>query len=196
MEDLPVMKKCCFCVPIRHALITWGYVKLGLALTVLGVYILILMAVVQYYNYIEGDTFLMSLIVLLGLLLTTEIISHTLFLIGAHQKNVRLIKVYYYYAIFMLGAIILMSIVSIIFTLRDSVAAKDIPTLLYIAGGLSIFFSIVAQIFLVLSIRSEIIKLRSNCPYRFVKNENNPEGTINSFRDDEQSIYNGTTQVL
>lgn len=196
---MPVMKKCCFCVPLRHALLTWGYIKLGFALAVLGVYILVLMAVAQYYHYIEGDTFLITIIVLVGLLLPTEIISHIIFIVGAHNKNVKLFKLYYYYAIFILVAIIVLTIISVIFVaidMRDNGAHLNLPAELLYAGGLISIVSVVMQTFLLLSIRSEMIKLRSNCPYRFVKNDIDPEGTINSLKDEESSIYNGTTQVL
>uniref|UniRef100_A0A2A4JIJ2 Uncharacterized protein n=2 Tax=Heliothis virescens TaxID=7102 RepID=A0A2A4JIJ2_HELVI len=186
MDDLPVCKKCCFCVPLRYGLLTWGYLKLIAALIVLSFFIIILVAL---SDYVRG-----CLVIVLPIIaiLATEIGLHILFIVGAHKKNVRLLRVYYYYAWFMWVATITMFIIcTILLALmisgsgdRDNISLKLVLFTMDIVGFL---LAIVIHTFLLFSLRSEIIKLRSNCPYRFVKNDKDPEGFITSVKYDEEA---------
>lgn len=198
LDDLPVLKKCCFCVPLRYGLLTWGYIKLATAILVLKLFIIIVI-VLSGFIVTSRDVPLIIIIILIALILATEIVLHVIFIVGAHKKNVKLLRAYYYYAVFMWIVMLIMALVGTAFFIFIVVYSQGSRSddILISMNVLGFFLTIVVQTFLLLSLRSEIIKLRSNCPYRFVKNENEPEGTIKSVQDeDEMSIDNGTVRIL
>ncbi|KAJ8720022.1 hypothetical protein PYW07_012065 [Mythimna separata] len=197
MDDLPVFKKCCFCVPLRYGLLSWGYVKLGAAFIGLAFYIIVVLAL---RRFLFVDSLAITIVSVIALILITEITLHIVFIVGAHKKNVKLLQAYYQYAVFMWILMIIMCFGSTSFLIWTIFIDYGPDTGFLITLNVVAFVSSIAvQTFLVMSLRSEIIKLRSNCPYRFVKNENDPEGTINSVKDEEESPVdsgNGTMPIL
>ncbi|KAJ8719401.1 hypothetical protein PYW08_011576 [Mythimna loreyi] len=198
MDDLPVLKKCCFCMPLRYGLLTWGYMKLGAAVTVLTFFTLIVLVLSEY---IRRDNLLITIIVLIEAVLVIEIILHIVFIIGAHKKSVKLLQAYYHYAVFMWVVTMIMCFGCTGFLVVSIISRYDSDSgFLITLNVVGFFCSIAVQSFLLISLRSEIIKLRSNCPYRFVKNENDPEGTIVDcpVKEEEEIQDNGkgTTRIL
>ncbi|PZC82195.1 hypothetical protein B5X24_HaOG211003 [Helicoverpa armigera] len=114
----------------------------------------------------------------------SDIGLHILFIVGAHKKNVTLLKVYYYYAWFMwVGTIIMFAVCTILLVLFFSgIGVSGAKSLLFSMDIVGFLLAIVIQTCLLISLRSELIKLRSNCPYRFVKNDGDAEGFITSVK--------------
>ncbi|XP_047028535.1 uncharacterized protein LOC124636476 [Helicoverpa zea] len=177
--DWPVWKKCCFCIPLRYGLLTWGYLKLISASIVLSFFIFILVGLA---DYIRNDT--LVIVIPIIAIMVTDIALHILCIVGAHKKNVRLLEVYYCYAWFMwAGMIIMFAVCTILLVLIFSGHGESGVKSLYLTMDIVGFLlGIVIHTFLLISLRSEMIKLRSNCPYRFVKNDGEPEGFITSVK--------------
>ncbi|XP_035438105.2 uncharacterized protein LOC118267955 [Spodoptera frugiperda] len=173
MAELPVFKKCCFCIPLRYGLLTWGYLKLGISTAILIIFLIILSQIPLSHS---KD---LNIVIMIIVVILTEVVVHCGFIVGVHKKAVKIMRLYFYYALFMwsvtmMAAVVVTGLLSVSLYFTDSSLEIIIFTTTIVAFALSI----AVQTFLLLALRSEIIKLRSNCPYRFVKDDNEPEGTI------------------
>ncbi|KAF9823075.1 hypothetical protein SFRURICE_015555 [Spodoptera frugiperda] len=121
----------------------------------------------------------LNIVIMIIVVILTEVVVHCGFIVGVHKKAVKIMRLYFYYALFMwsvtmMAAVVVTGLLSVSLYFTDSSLEIIIFTTTIVAFALSI----AVQTFLLLALRSEIIKLRSNCPYRFVKDDNEPEGTI------------------
>ncbi|CAH0686430.1 unnamed protein product [Spodoptera exigua] len=192
MAELPVFKKCCFCIPLRYGLLTWGYLKLGIALIILIIFLILLSQIPVNHR---RD---LNIVIMIVVVLMTEVVIHCSFIVGAHKKNVKILRLYFYYALFMwavtmMAAVIATGLLSVsLFFRKDSF----LEILVFALNVIGFTFSIAIQTFLLLALRSEIIKLRSNCPYRFVKDDNEPEGTITPVNQNQDITSTNSTEPI
>uniref|UniRef100_A0A2A4JJM7 Uncharacterized protein n=1 Tax=Heliothis virescens TaxID=7102 RepID=A0A2A4JJM7_HELVI len=174
--ELPECKRCCFCLPLRHSLITWGYIRL-----VISVFNCINLLVL-FYRMIES----LDLRLLFGFLIIctlTDIVLNAMFIIGGHRKNPKLLKAYYVYScvLCVLTTLTLMPYIYALCTYMQIVS--DIKVMFYVytyytMNAMVLVSLILTQIYITLLVRSEMVKLRNNCEFRFQNLTPEPQCTM------------------
>ncbi|KAJ8720036.1 hypothetical protein PYW07_012079 [Mythimna separata] len=182
--ELPVCKRCCFCLPLRYGLITWGYIRLGLS-----TFLFVAMSIAFYWmiemvmneESVTLNTSHAVILVVLLLLTIIDIVLNIVFLTGGHKKNMKMLRAYYIYSFILCTLTFLMWIASVVSTfLEFRIGEIDITFHLYIVlvDTATLLALVLAQIFVLLLVRSEIIKLRSQCEFRFVNNAAEAQCTL------------------
>ncbi|KAJ8720020.1 hypothetical protein PYW07_012063 [Mythimna separata] len=190
--ELPLCKRCCFCVPLRYGLLTWGYCKLVIAIMVSIAMIVTLYSLVQMAMYYSNNIYVMHHIVVISIVLVVLLIDIALnlvFIVGGHTKNVSLLRVYYIYNIVLwaltIALVLLMGVLMMPTVTPDHLFSYR--GWLMLIDFASSFVNIVIQSYFLLLLRSEIVKLRSNCEFRFVNNAAEAECTMNY----KEALING-----
>nr|XP_034832658.1 uncharacterized protein LOC117989411 [Maniola hyperantus] len=102
----PVVKKCCFCVPIRKGVIIFGYVNLVLSLLSVPFLLFLLVEGITSARDTEDtqevDKEAAPLDPVLHIPLTIafvaiDVIITIILLVGAHKKNLVLLQIYFYF---------------------------------------------------------------------------------------------------
>ncbi|KAJ8719420.1 hypothetical protein PYW08_011595 [Mythimna loreyi] len=193
---LPVCKRCCFCLPLRYSLLTWGYIRLGLS-----THLIITLSMVFYWMIervlTEGvplDIAHTAILATVLLLLITDIVLNTVFVTGGHKKDTKLLRVYYIYSFILCTLLFLLWIASVIATLyRFRIGEIEATFYIYIilVDSATLLALVFAQIFVLLLVRSEIIKLRSHCEFRYVNNAAEAECTLDceELNGEEEQEY-------
>ncbi|KAJ8719399.1 hypothetical protein PYW08_011574 [Mythimna loreyi] len=181
--ELPVCKRCCFCVPLRYGLLTWGYFKLAIGLIVsisliVTLYHLVEMAIYYSNSYALHHIVVISIVLVI---LLVDIALNLVFIVGGHTKNASLLRVYYIYNIVLWAlTIALLLVMGVLMTPRltpdDFFSFRGWLMLVDLSSS---FVNIVIQSYFLLLLRSEIMKLRGNCEFRFVNNAAEAECTMN-----------------
>ncbi|CAH0686427.1 unnamed protein product [Spodoptera exigua] len=169
-SEVPTCRRCCFCVPLRYGLIAWGYIRLVISLLFLvGLTIGFVGVLTAEDKYREMGTIIILGILLLSTL--TDFVLNFLFILGGHKKDVKLLRSYYVYSIVLCVLTVLLGTTSTIHTLMlFRISSVDFSFFFWVilADTGSFFAQVLIQIYFLLLVRSEIIKLRSNCEFRFV----------------------------
>ncbi|CAB3227850.1 unnamed protein product [Arctia plantaginis] len=163
------------CLPLRYGLITWGYFRLILAGIILlgaslSVHRRLRTTVDRREEYNVFNSFNIIILSIVILMVVADIILGVIFIVSCHKKNVKLISKYYHYTIVLLAIFIPLSLYCGCAALYHMYTTK--PPLSFILAFVlldlfSLFVYIVIQIYAVLLIRSEIIKLKNNGQFRF-----------------------------
>ncbi|CAB3227840.1 unnamed protein product [Arctia plantaginis] len=166
--EVPVFKRCCFCLPLRRSLIAWGYFKLFIA-TILLLYCFVVlyrtMNVLFHLKYWIQE--LITLTVVCAILIV-DIILHILFIVGAHKKEVKFLRAYYYYSLTLLVLLLLLDLYWVVLIIQHRIYLY-INTLIFSAMAV-MFLNLLTQAYVILLVRSEIIKLNNIGSFRFVNN--------------------------
>ncbi|XP_075977365.1 uncharacterized protein LOC142977372 [Anticarsia gemmatalis] len=180
--DLPLLKRCCFCLPLRCGLIVWGYLKLiisGLQLTATYFSWLHIIELMQSYrNFSTGEIVMLCLLTLSILILVIDLILNTLFVIGCHQKDTNLMRGFYYYGYFMLGMIVVGELVYFGFTIYMLCNISSMFWISIIWGNSVFAVGMVIQFYVQLLVRSEIVILNNGYKFSFVNNAAMAECTL------------------
>ncbi|KAJ8719412.1 hypothetical protein PYW08_011587 [Mythimna loreyi] len=188
--ELPVFKRCCFCLPLRYGLLAWGYFKLiadaFLIFLMTFIFIETLRLVNVYANSDHVGDFYAGLIIssIAITLFFTDFIVTIVFIIGGHKKNVQLIRVFYFLSMGMWVATFLLASFTIITTIQAVVRSIQYSSNHYfmlnqtLMASCFYFVVLVVQTYFLLLLRSEIIKLRNNGEFRFVNNAVEAECTM------------------
>ncbi|KAH9645124.1 hypothetical protein HF086_005669 [Spodoptera exigua] len=85
--DLPVFKRCCFCIPLRYGLLTWAYVKL-VTVTIFSMFILVSLyhmvgMYTMYHLPIQRHNIIFMSVILTVLFI--EISLTVTFIVGGHM---------------------------------------------------------------------------------------------------------------
>ncbi|XP_035437821.2 uncharacterized protein LOC118267752 [Spodoptera frugiperda] len=165
--ELPVCKRCCFCIPLRRGLLVWGYIKLLADLYFLTIMSYILLILIAFSAY--GQEFAGMVVVIAVFLI--DFAMTIVFIIGAHKKIVKYMRLFYFLSIAMLALTLLLVIIHICLLSNYPWFRSRTDALEYgIKVYSSYFFVIVVQIYFIFLLRSEIIKLKNSCKFRFVNN--------------------------
>ncbi|KAF9823077.1 hypothetical protein SFRURICE_015557 [Spodoptera frugiperda] len=152
--ELPTCRRCCFCLPLRYGLLSWGYFRFVISgMFLVGLTIGFVGLVTAEDSYRELGSIIVVGILLLSTL--TDFVLNFLFILGGHKKDVRLLKSYYVYSIVLCVLTILLGTTSSVHT---------VMIFKMTSFDLSFFFW--------------IIKLRSNCEFRFVNLASEGECTL------------------
>ncbi|KAJ8720027.1 hypothetical protein PYW07_012070 [Mythimna separata] len=184
--EIPVFRRCCFCLPLRYGLLAWGYFKL-----IADAFLLFLMSFifintlfwmrVATNNDHRTQMYLELMIPMIAItLFFTDFIVTIVFIIGGHKKNVQLIRVFYFFSMGMWVATFLLACFGVVSALHYTITYHShywqhpevILTFCFY------FIVIVVQTYVLLLLRSEIIKLRSIGEFRFVNNAAEAECTM------------------
>ncbi|KAJ2951542.1 hypothetical protein O0L34_g13691 [Tuta absoluta] len=175
--EVPEFKKCCCCVPLRYGILTWVYIRM--VLNILNLLLIMFLSLKLYL----AEFIVIALVVAFVWVLADMGFSLT-FIIGAHKKNYKLLRVFYYFLLVCIGLYNLMYILIIgneiyMFQSIKDYFTEDDPSYArfrskfwehigeYVANYI---VTIVATGYLALLVRSETLKLMRNCKFEFVNN--------------------------
>ncbi|XP_063625200.1 uncharacterized protein LOC134796936 [Cydia splendana] len=163
--EAPELKRCCFCLPLRRGLIGWGYTKLILNILAI-VYSGFIMYIYATRSWRPMEVRDFVIVAFIDFFILLDIAFGIIFIVAGHKKNVKLLQISYIYNMAWLVLVTLancfqlcinLSIAYRMWSYMDS--RKYIIFNLLTSSGLA-FSLIFAQIYLILLIRSEMIKLR------------------------------------
>ncbi|XP_026741760.1 uncharacterized protein LOC113503849 [Trichoplusia ni] len=171
--ELPEFKRCCCCFPLRYGLMTWGYLKLISSCLLLITFTYALYFTICRVLTVPGAIYYYEEITIYCIfiaILTLDATFTTVFVVGGHQKSPKLLRVYYIYGMVVLVLLLIMlSIMTLpFFFFEDSYTSFRIRV--HMIDVCSIFLEIMLQTYFLLLVRSEMVKLNSNCEFRFVNN--------------------------
>ncbi|CAH1637046.1 unnamed protein product [Spodoptera littoralis] len=197
--ELPMLKRCFLCIPLRYGLIGWGYIRLVIdiiltvALTIEFTYVL---RMVQTRSYSVSNLVIISLIILLGV---ADFTLTVVFIIGGQRKNVKLLKICYVYNIVLWVLIIIMGVAISVYTvyLMYQHSLGFLHHIVYILTDLFTYLSqILVQGYFLLLLRSEIVKLENNSEFQFVNNAAESECRMKWAQDGITSAQEEQTQEI
>nr|XP_049700633.1 uncharacterized protein LOC126055449 [Helicoverpa armigera] len=172
--ELPVLTRCCMCFPLRYGLLVWGYIRLCLGLAFLTTlttgFIELLNTERKPHDDLETNLGIVGTLIVLT---STDVVLNALFIVGGHMKNLRLLRVYYIYNIIFLILMIFFGLLTIAncLTYIPIVNEENVFFVLLVVLFYIVFIGhLVIQYYIILLIRSEIVKLRNNCGLGFVNN--------------------------
>ncbi|KAJ8720029.1 hypothetical protein PYW07_012072 [Mythimna separata] len=184
--EIPVFRRCCFCLPLRYGLLAWGYFKLiaDAFLIFLMSYVFInalIMIRIHPYNAHISQVYTGLIISMIAVtLFFTDFIVTIVFIVGGHKKNVRLIRVFYFLSMGMWVATFLLASFTVVLSIYNALTNNNVFLRLGFALIEFCFYFVVlaVQTYFLLLLRSEIIKLRSSGEFRFVNNAAEAECTM------------------
>ncbi|CAH0686428.1 unnamed protein product [Spodoptera exigua] len=164
--ELPVCTRCCFCLPLRRGLLVWGYIKLLADLYILVILSYIMFIFIAFHFYgLEFAGLVIAITVFL-----VDVGLTVVFIVGAHKKKVKYMRLFYFLSIGILAVTGLLLIAQTCLMGHPSFKFKADLLEYYIKIYTSYFIVIVVQAYFILLLRSEIIKLKNSCKFRFVNN--------------------------
>uniref|UniRef100_A0A2A4JIM6 Uncharacterized protein n=1 Tax=Heliothis virescens TaxID=7102 RepID=A0A2A4JIM6_HELVI len=121
---------------------------------------------------------------------TINLVLDTLFVIGGHKRNVKLLQIYYIYHI-VLWVLSLISLIVMGFIMMKGMHGRMMLQMNFF----NMFLSCVLQSYFLLLLRSQIMKLRANIDFQYLNAESGPEctmkyGTAIYALEGAQRVYN------
>lgn len=153
--EIPECRRCCCCVPLRHGILVFGYINLIFSILVVALEAFVSVNYVSSYHTMalyKGVAFYSQIWFAL-ILYTVEIVFNIVLLVGAHKKKIKLIRAYYYYGITT--------------TLAHHQAPSHHQELYrqwayFIVECCFVLSSLGLQVYLLLLVRSELLKIRQS----------------------------------
>ncbi|XP_023951469.1 uncharacterized protein LOC112055533 [Bicyclus anynana] len=108
--EIPVFGRCCFCMPLRRGILTFGYLNIVFAAFMVGVYsysVHFSYDMAMVYHGVAGNA---DSGVCLAIY-CADIIFSVVLLYGAHRQIIIYLKVFYYYTLCTLFATIVLEII-------------------------------------------------------------------------------------
>ncbi|XP_050344347.1 uncharacterized protein LOC126769530 [Nymphalis io] len=153
--EIPECRRCCCCFPLRHGIIVFGYIHLLFSIFVLAVeiYVSINHVSSQHTMALYKGVAFYSQVWFAFILFIAEILFNIVLLVGAHMKKTQLLRAYYYYGI----TTTLASLVTFI-VVRYSDLYSHFG--FYILEACFVLTGLGIQVYLLLLVRSELLKIR------------------------------------
>ncbi|CAB3227853.1 unnamed protein product [Arctia plantaginis] len=172
--EIPAFQRCCVCIPLRYGLIVWGYYRLLLAGYILVTICFDISRCVELMNSEEEKhkvtTSNIIILCLTLIIMIADIILGILFIVGCHKKNVSILERYYHYSLVLLALLVPLCLYNFGRTLNYMSISKMPWTkiiFLFVPEFIATISYVVIQIYIVLLVRSEILKLRKEYQFRF-----------------------------
>ncbi|XP_049875218.1 uncharacterized protein LOC126373208 [Pectinophora gossypiella] len=182
--EVPEFKKCCCCVPLRYGLLAWGYLKLLIGLS------LLLVVLIAAFNMRHNIPELIAFWVFVIFVCLLDISFNIVFIVGAHTKNYKLLRVFYYATIVGVVAYFLLFLVYFLIqliALTQADTAAELHnyriTVLLVEEIAEVCVNIALDCYLLLLTRSEILKLQRSCRFQFTNNAADAEIQYNLHTD-------------
>ncbi|XP_045451845.1 uncharacterized protein LOC123660860 isoform X3 [Melitaea cinxia] len=161
--EIPEVGRCCFCFPLRLGLIVWGYLKLAASLVLLVVILMNFIMNLQRQYYRHDISFMTSNIVSIGTIIA-DIVFHIIFAIGAHKKDPKKMELFLKFCIYILVTYVL----GLCYALFVAFAGHIFAFFFGLVIGTLFFSCIVIEIYIMILIRSEVVKLKRGSNFQFV----------------------------
>ncbi|CAH1637050.1 unnamed protein product [Spodoptera littoralis] len=183
--EVPAFKRCCFCVPLRYGLLTWAYIKL-VALAFLAIFFTMhLYYMIRNYTvtprvFNSRDLHDITVISVLFAICLIEFCFTLSFIVGGHKKNAKLMRVFYVYNIVMwvLTLVLIMILVVSLLRKMDPSHVFSYNSWKFLVTTAHFFFTLLVQVYFMLLLRSEILKLEGKYGFSFVNNAAEGECTM------------------
>lgn len=179
--DWPLLGRCCFCLPLRQGVLTFGYINIFFCAFMIGVY-----SYSVHYGLFVRPVYHGATANLPGefgvALYCIELIFAVILIYGAHKKSIPYLKAYYYFAITTAVSALFIQILNMTSYIHFGII---------IEMGLFTFAGMCTQLYLIILIRSLLKKLDTDGPHLF----DNPLQQIVSgdIKIEPNGIYNNTT---
>ncbi|CAH0726742.1 unnamed protein product, partial [Brenthis ino] len=185
--EFPMLTRCCFCLPLRLSLMVWAYIKTISSAVLLSYLVFIVIDECTRLCRIHS-IYLYLFYIPICSMLTMDIIFHIIFIISAHKKEHRKMRLFYRYSIFSLMIYISGLIFSISLLFIDS--RYFIYAYFFGFFHIAIFlWIIVIQIYVLILVRSEVVKLKRNMNFEFVNHAAEPGAVKEDLRNVEEVQY-------
>ncbi|XP_063365169.1 uncharacterized protein LOC134653706 [Cydia amplana] len=183
--DFPELGRCCFCMPLRRGVLTFGYLNFFFSVFMLGVYS-------YYINAASGNLHLiyhgsLSMIPAEACLFIycLEIVFNLILLYGTHLKKLLFVKIFYYFAI-------VSTVASVMIQLLD---ASEMWMRLAIETISLTFAGLCLQLYLIILVRSLIKKLMVDGDHVFENQLHQIVTGERKFNNASNGIYDANTVV-
>ncbi|KAJ8720038.1 hypothetical protein PYW07_012081 [Mythimna separata] len=185
--ELPQFKRCCMCLPLRHGLIVWGYIRL-----VIG--ILLLIGVTKGFFELlalsKKETGYEKYVVLLGffvILAGVDIVLNVVFIYAGHTKHLKMLRVYYIYSFVLWILMIIMGLCLILYAVHvmQSHGMDFLHVLIVLCDVVTFLAEILIQAYILLLVRSQFKKLTNNCEFQF---ENKATESACRMKSEEEAL--------
>ncbi|XP_045773582.1 uncharacterized protein LOC123872990 [Maniola jurtina] len=146
--EIPVFGRCCFCLPLRRGILIFGYLNILFAAFMVGVFSYAIHhdhALTMVFHGVAGDMDNWVCLVLY----CTDIVLSAVLLYGAHRQIIIYLRVFYYYALCTLAAVVILEII----------VASQRPFYLEIELLPVFFAGLCIHIYLIILVRSLLRKL-------------------------------------
>ncbi|XP_045774130.1 uncharacterized protein LOC123873353 [Maniola jurtina] len=154
--EIPILTKCCFCVPLRKGLIAFAYVNLVLTVVVTTMLSMYISYIRNLGKQLEDGSEYPRLIADTTALVL-EVGMTIVFIVALHKKHVLLMKIYLYFEI-------VFSIIGFIYSL--AFLTKETASELFL-----ILFQLMVQIYLVILIWSSIVKMERDGTVKYTREQ-------------------------
>ncbi|XP_047533871.1 uncharacterized protein LOC125068653 [Vanessa atalanta] len=162
--EIPELGRCCFCFPLRLGLLVWGYGKLIASVVLVT---LMLFNLINDWHRFWGTVDVVFAIVYLTFIgsVAADVIFLVLFAVSAHKKNYKIMGVFSKFCLYMLALYVLGFVLSVVYGTYESHFLS-----FYIGFTLATicFSCIVIQMYIVILVRSEVLKLQRGTNFEFV----------------------------
>ncbi|CAH0726754.1 unnamed protein product, partial [Brenthis ino] len=184
--EFPMITRCCFCFPLRLGLLVWAYIKTISSAVLLS--FLLVVVIEDCIRYSRAIMFsLLTFYIPIWSILSMDIIFHIIFIISAHKKEHRKMRVFFRYSIFSLIIYILGLIMTIsLFFIESFIFYVFFFGFFQMAIFLWI---IIIQMYVLILVRSEVVKLERNSNFEFVNHAAEPGATKEDLRSVEELQY-------
>ena len=174
--EIPEFKRCCFCIPLRHGLLAWVYFKLISTIPILWYFAMVLANIIYIiisYGSMEIMEMELAITVFMFIAILIDITLSVVFLISAHRKNYKLMRVYYIYLLVVFVVTLGLPLLTFAYVIYQNVNIinlynKDPDT--FIAYSVISWIHIVTDMYFIVLVRSEFKKLARNYQFRFENN--------------------------
>ncbi|XP_045774121.1 uncharacterized protein LOC123873345 [Maniola jurtina] len=175
--EIPILLRCCFCFPLRYGLLVWAYLKQISSISFSTVMIIKLCH--DYYRIQASGAVISSLIILLMIL---DIAFNVLFIISAHKKDYKKMRIFYRYSI----AVLCLNVAIVGFCIAMYAYYVYVAPIMIIfiwsfmvPTLVMIIVMVFLQGYLIILVRSEFIKLKNNSQFEFVNHGADEKCTAN-----------------
>ncbi|CAH1637051.1 unnamed protein product [Spodoptera littoralis] len=183
--DWPTLGRCCFCMPLRRGILTFGYINLIFSAFMVGVYSYSVHTELGLFAIYHGTTVGAS--VPEGacvFIYCVELIFTAILLYGTHKKLITYIRVYYYFALTTTVASCLVQILDFTIAVSTRVGLYMIFEVLPL-----MFASMSIQIYLIILIRSLLKKMEQSGPHGY---ENQLQQIVYEGKVESNGVYDPT----
>ncbi|XP_061717821.1 uncharacterized protein LOC133525547 [Cydia pomonella] len=162
--EAPQFKRCCFCVPLRRGLIGWGYCKLVLNVLTFA-YIILICSLIARLSVLRFKDF--AIITVIFATVITDTCFNIVLVVAGHRKSVKLLRVSYIYNLVSLGLVVLAHCFKIytnlyyIYKMTQYIGFHMFFIVDLMVSAALAFGVIFVQVYMILLIRSETIKLQN-----------------------------------
>ncbi|KAL0829042.1 hypothetical protein ABMA28_003910 [Loxostege sticticalis] len=179
--DWPVLKRCCFCMPLRRGVLVVAYLNVVFCGFMVGIYSYAVDVIARADLVYKGMTITLPAELCIFIYIM-EMGFNALLIYGAHMRIKKYVKIYYYYAISTTVASFLMFILELTTVYHSFILIE-----IFLFG----FIGLCIQVYLLILVWSLLNKLQDDGPHVY---ENQLHQIINGqAKVETNGVYNPST---